>query len=264
MATKPILTDLDFGGVAKIINLQTPTAPSDAVTKGYVDSAVEGLAWKDDCRVATQANISLASPGATVDGVTMATNDRVLVRAQSAAAENGIYIWNGAAVAMTRALDASTFDELEQAVVTVGEGTSAGSTFRQSTVNGTLGSTAVNWTSFGTSAPAANETTAGILEIATQAETDAGTDDQRAVTPAKLANWSGRIRKITQTIGDNSATSIAVTHNLNTRDVHCQVFQASGTFDLVDCEVELTSVNIATFKFNTAPALNALRVVIVG
>ena len=63
----------------------------------------------------------------------------MLVRAQTSGAENGIYVWNGAATPMTRALDASTFDELEQATTTVEEGTSAGTTYRQTAVNGTLG-----------------------------------------------------------------------------------------------------------------------------
>ena len=170
-----VQTSLDFGGVRKIQNLPAPSAAADAATKGYVDSAVEGLAWKDSCRVATQANLSLASPGATIDGITMAATDRVLVRSQTAPAENGIYIWNGAATPMTRALDASTAAELEQAVTTVEEGTSASATFRQSSVNFTLDSGAVSWTGFGTSAPAATEATAGILEVATQAEKDNAT-----------------------------------------------------------------------------------------
>ena len=198
MARK-FFTDADFQSTSKVVNLPTPTASGDAVNKAYVDSAVEGLAWKDSCRVATQANLNLASPGATIDGITMASQDRVLVRAQTAGAENGIYVWNGAAVAMTRSLDASTFDELEQAVTTIEEGTSVGTTYRQTAVNGTLGTTAVAWTTFGTSAPAASETTSGIAELATQAETDAGTDDLRIVTPLKLANWSGRIKRFPAT-----------------------------------------------------------------
>lgn len=261
---KPILTDLDFGSNAKPINLSAPTAAGDAATKAYVDSAVEGLAWKDAARVATQANLNLASPGATIDGVTMAANDRVLVRSQTTGADNGLYVWNGAAAAMTRAADASTFDELEQAVVTVEEGTSAGATFRQTAVNGTLGTTTVTFSAFGTSAPAATETTAGIAEVATQAETDAGTDDARFVTPLKLATYSGRLRKFSQTFGDGAATSYVITHNLNTRDVQVQVWQASGTYDLVDCEVEATSTTTVTIKTNSAPASNALRAVVMG
>lgn len=257
-----VQTSLDFGGVRKIQNLPTPSAAADAATKGYVDSAVEGLAWKDSCRVATQANLSLASPGATIDGITMAANDRVLVRSQTAPAENGIYIWNGAATPMTRALDASTAAELEQAIVTVEEGTSASATFRQSSVNFTLDSGAVAWTGFGTSAPAATESTAGILEVATQAEADAGTSDTTALTPLKLANWSGRSRKMSQAIGDGAATSYTVTHNFNSRDVTVQVYRNSGNYDSVLVEVRRTSVNAVAIVFDTAPALNAYVVVV--
>lgn len=257
-----VQTSLDFGGVRKIQNLPTPSAAADAATKGYVDSAVEGLAWKDSCRVATQANLSLASPGATIDSITMAANDRVLVRSQTAPAENGIYIWNGAATPMTRALDASTAAELEQAIVTVEEGTSASATFRQSSVNFTLDSGAVAWTGFGTSAPAATESTAGILEVATQAEADAGTSDTTALTPLKLANWSGRSRKMSQAIGDGAATSYTVTHNFNSRDVTVQVYRNSGNYDSVLVEVRRTSVNAVAIVFDTAPALNAYVVVV--
>lgn len=259
-----VLTDLDFNSAARVLNLPDPTLAQHAATKGYVDSAVEGLAWKDSARVATQANVNLASPGATIDGVTMATNDRVLVRSQTTTSENGIYIWNGAATPMTRALDASTAAELEQAVVTVEEGTSAASTFRQTAINFTLGSGAVSWVSFGTSAPAATETTAGIAEIATQAETDAGTDDTRFVTPLKLATYAGRLRRVSQTIGDGSATQYTITHNLNTRDVHVSVFRTSGAFDEVLVDKEATTVNSVTIRFAAAPALNAFRVVVLG
>ena len=172
-----------------------------------MDSAVEGLAWKDSCRVATQSNLNLSAPGATIDGVTMATGDRVLVRSQTAGSENGIYIWNGSATPATRAADCSTAAELEQAVTTAEEGTSAGASFRQTVVNLTLGSTTVTWTSFGTSAAAASESTAGIAEVATQAETDAGTDDARMVTPLKLATYAGRVRKFATDIGDAARRS---------------------------------------------------------
>ena len=262
MARK-IFTDFDFQSVSKVINLPSPSATGDAVPKSYVDSLVEGLAWKDSCRVATQSTINLASPGATIDGITMASQDRVLVRAQSTAADNGIYVWNGASTAMTRSLDASTFDELEQAVSTVEEGTSAATTYRQDQINGTIGSSAISWVTFGAAAPAASETTAGIAELATQAETDAGTDDLRIITPLKLATWSGRIKKYSVSIGDGSATSYTVTHNLASRDVHVTVYNAS-TYDEVITDVTHSTTNTLTIVFATAPASNAYRVVVIG
>jgi hypothetical protein len=263
MARK-FFTDIDLQSTSKVINVPTPSAAGDAVPKSYVDSAVEGLAWKDSARVGTQSNINLASPGATIDGVTMASQDRVLVRNQSTQSQNGIYIWNGASTALTRSLDASTFAELEQAIITVEEGTDAGTTWRQTQVNGTIDVSNVLFTSFAAAAPAASETTAGIAELATQAEVDAGTDDARIITPLKLANWSGRLRKVSTSIGDGSATSYVVTHNLNTRDVIIRVFPNSGQYDDVEVDVQRTSTTTATLVFATAPASNAYRVVVLG
>jgi hypothetical protein len=229
-----------------------------------LNSAIEGLAWKDSVRVATQGNINLSSPGASIDGITLSSGDRVLVKSQTSQAENGIYVFNGASTPMTRSADASTANELEQAVVTVEEGSSAGVTYRQTQVNFTLGTDPVLWTTFGTSVPQASETTAGIAEIATQAETDGGTDDQRIVTPLKLTNWAGRIRKYTTTIGDGSATQFDLTHNFNTRDVIVQVYKTSGGYDQVYCDVLAYTTNIVRLVFSSAPAVNSLRVIILA
>ena len=261
---KQILSDLDFNSAARIQNLPDPTLAQQPATKAYVDSAVEGLAWKDSVRVASTANLTISGPGATIDGITMVANDRVLLKDQTTASQNGLYIWNGSAVAMTRSVDANTFAELEQAVVTVEEGTSAGASFRQTAVNGTIDSTAVTWASFGTSAAAATETTAGVAELATQSETDGGTDDLRIVTPFKLANWSGRKRKGIQTIGDGSATTFNVDHNFNTRDVTVEVYRNSGGYDTVLCDVTRPSVNRVTLTFAAAPAASAFNVVVLG
>jgi len=258
-----VRSNLAFSGGAKVTGLPASTAAGEPVVHEQLQSAINGLAWKDNCRVATQANVSIASPGATIDGITMVTGDRVLARVQTTTSENGIYIWNGAATPMTRAADADAYDELESAVVTVDEGTSAGATFRQSGVNGTIGSTAVTWTSFGTSAPAASETTAGVAELATQAEVNTGTDALRIVTPATLASWSGRIRKFSQLFGDGSATQYDITHNLNSTQVQVEVFVES-TGATVLCDVTRTTVNVARLNFAAAPASNTLRVVVIG
>jgi hypothetical protein len=225
---------------------------------------VEGIAWKDSVRVASQTNVNLASPGATIDAITMVSGDRVLVKAQTTAAENGIYVWNGAATPMTRSLDANTADELEQATTTVEEGTNGGTTYRQTAVNFTLGSGSVVWSQFGASVGAASETSQGIAELATQAEVDTGTDDARIVTPLKLATWSGRTKRAQGTIGDGSTTQIDVTHNFATRDIIVQVFQASGSYEQVHCDVSLPNTNTARLNFAAAPASNSLRVVVMA
>lgn len=261
---KLILSNLDFGNVTKPVNVPAPTNNGDAANKAYVDAAVQPTAWKDAVRVATTANITISGPGASIDGITLSSGDRVLVKDQATGAQNGIYVWNGAAVPMTRALDADTFDELEQAVVTVEEGTSAGATFRQTAINGTLDSTAIAWTSFGMAAPAASESTAGIAEIATQGEVDTGTDDARIATATKIKNASWMLKKFSQNIGDGSATSFNIDHNLNTRDVSVTVYGNSGNYEDVLVDVQRPSTTRVTLVFAAAPTANAYRVVVVG
>jgi len=165
---------------------------------------------------------------------------------------------------MTRSLDASSSSELEQAVATVEEGTSAGTSWRQSVVNFILDSDDVTWLQFGAAIGAASETSSGIAEIATQSETDAGTDDQRIVTPLKLNAWANKTRRAQATIGDGSSTQFDVNHNFATRDVVVQVYQASGNYEQVTCDVSLPTTNTARLNFAAAPASNAYRVVVMG
>ena len=261
---KLVRTDLDFGGQLRVRNLPNPLDARDAATKEYVDTLLEGLNWKDNVRVASTGNINLNAPGTTIDGVTLAVGDRVLIKNQTNAAQNGIYIYNGSSTPMTRAPDANTADELESAVVTVDEGTQAGTTWRQTSVNFALGTDPVTWQPFGTAAPPANESTAGIIRVATQAEVNSGTIDNAAVTPLKLANWAGRIRKHTATVGDGTATVFTITHNLGTRDVFVGVYQNTGNYDDVICDVERPNVNTVVLRFGIAPAANSIRVVVIG
>ena len=78
-----------------ITNLSDPVNTQDAATKGFVEATSQGLDVKDSCKVATTGNITISTAlnsGDTLDGVTLADNDRVLVKDQSTASQNGIYI----------------------------------------------------------------------------------------------------------------------------------------------------------------------------
>lgn len=265
MGTVYVHSDLDMLSGSRITNLPDAVADQEPATLAQLKARIEGLAWKDGARLASTANINISSPGASIDSVTAATNDRVVLKDQSSAPENGIYIYNGAATPMTRALDASTFDELEAAVITVEEGTTnAGTTWRQTAVNGTIGSNDVTWSSFGTSVPDASETVKGKIEIATQGETDTGTDDVRALTPLKAKSASWMLRKAAANIGDGSNTTYTVTHNFNTRDVEVEVCRTSGNYDEIIVEKRRNNVNSVDIVFNSAPTSNQFRVTVVG
>jgi len=260
-----IWNNLDFTSGARIVNLPDAASAQEPATLAQLNAAVEGLNWKDSVRAASTANINLSSPGSTIDGVSMSSGDRFLAKDQSTASQNGIYIWNGAASAATRALDASTFAELEQAVVVVEEGTSNGGTaWRQTQVNGTIDSSNVAFTAFATATPAASETTAGVAELATQSETDTGTDDARIVTPLKLATWSNRKLKYTTTVGDGSNTEYTITHNLGTRVVTVQVYRTGSPYDTILCDVERATTNTVTLRFAAAPSSAQFTVVVLG
>ena len=82
-------------GSQNITNLADPVNTQDAATKGFVEATSQGLDVKDSCVAATTANITISTAlnnGDTLDGVTLSTNDRVLVKDQSTASQNGIYV----------------------------------------------------------------------------------------------------------------------------------------------------------------------------
>ena len=104
--------------------------------------------------------------------------------------------------------------------------------------------------------PDASATVKGAVELATTAEALAGSDSERAVTPAGLA-----ARSFAASIGDGSATAIAVDHNLNTRDVVVQLYDTSS-YDTVIADVVRTTVDRVTITFASAPSSNDIRVLV--
>jgi hypothetical protein len=149
-ATASKLVKRDANGNIKVA---TPTDAAHAATKAYVDAARSGLDVKESVRVATTAAGTLASDfenGDEVDGVTLATGDRILIKHQSSGSENGIYTVN-ASGAPTRATDFDSDAEVTAGAFTfVEEGTvNADSGWVLSTNNPiTVGTTALTFAQF--------------------------------------------------------------------------------------------------------------------
>jgi hypothetical protein len=123
-----------------------PVGNNDLTTKLYVDSLALGISWKQPVNAATTANITL-SGAQTIDAVSVVAGDRVLVKDQTAQADNGIYV--AAAGAWSRSPDADTYDEMISALVFVESGGQAGGAFYcPIQPGGTLGVTAITWNNF--------------------------------------------------------------------------------------------------------------------
>ena len=108
--------------------------------------------------------------------------------------------------------------------------------------------------------PVATALVVGGVELATTSEASTGTDSTRSVTAAGVQQFVDD-RKYKATIGDATATSIAVTHSLGTTDVIVQLFDVS-TGDTVYADVVRTSTSVVTVDFGAAPALNDIRILI--
>ncbi|MDP6585551.1 MAG: hypothetical protein QF535_12920, partial [Anaerolineales bacterium] len=148
----------DMLTVANLTVSTGPTADTHAATKLYVDNAIAGLAWKDTVRVATIADGALATEyenGDTIDTIVLATGDRILIKDQTAGAENGIYVVQ-ASGAPTRATDADAdpAGQMEHAAMFVDEGNANGNQAWLCNNNGaiTVGTTALTFVQFAGSA----------------------------------------------------------------------------------------------------------------
>ncbi len=228
----------------KAVNLADATNPQDAVTKAQLDAAVQGLKWKEPVRCATTANIVLSGLQA-IDGVTVVANDRVLVKNQTTASQNGVYL--AAAGAWTRSTDTDLSAEMFGAAVFVSEGTAQGNQQWQLTTDAPIvvGTTALAWQQVG----------GGTAYTAGSGIVIAGS--AISIDPAVVA------RKGSATIGDAVATVFTVTHNLNTQDVLVSV-RLLSTNEVVIADVVANGVNTVQITFAVAPAAAAYRVTVLG
>jgi len=166
---------------------------------------------------------------------------------------------SGSAATLTtaRTINGVSFNGSANITVTAAAGTLSGATLKSSVTASSL--TSVGTLTGGNATAivsAASTSAAGKVELATTAEALAGTDTARAVTAAGLA-----ARSYKATIGNGSATSIAVNHALGTRDVVVQMYDASS-YETVYAQVVRTDTANVTVDFNTAPASNDIIVLV--
>ena len=292
------LADLDVDGY-KIANVGTPTTDYDAANKQYVDSLAQGLDPKASVRVATTEDIILSGTQ-TIDGVSVIAGDRVLVKDQDAAEDNGI--WVVSASTWSRSADADTDDEVNAGMFTfVEEGTvHADSGWILATNNPiVVGTTELLFVQFS----GAGQITAGdgLVKIGNTidavgttdritvnadsidiASTYAGQSSIDTVGTITSGTWNGTTIAVADggTGATNAtdaranlgatgkyaanvggATTIPVVHGLNSTDVVVQTYLSNA---LVECEVTITDADTVTLEFAVAPSASSIRVVVIG
>jgi hypothetical protein len=266
----------------KITELADPTDPTDAANKRYVDAVAQGLHVHEAAHVATTASLATISGGsvtydngtagvgatltlgsaiAIIDGHTLTVGDRILVKNESTAAYNGIYSYTSSTL-LTRADDFNTAAEIHGGdFVFVENGSVYNSTgwVNENEVN-TVGTDGISWLQF--SGVGTFTAGAGLTLSGTEFNIGAGNGitvnaDTIQVDATVVA------RKYATVIGDGTATSYTVTHNLNTQDAVVQIFTSSG-YEQVEADVTRPTANTVSVTFASAPTANQYRVIVVG
>ena len=278
--------DVSFNNY-KITNLATPTNATDAATKGYVDGVAEGLHIHASVVAATTANLTAtydngtSGVGATLtnsgtqaalvlDGVTLLVSDRVLVKNQTSGAQNGIYTVTDTGSGssnwvLTRATDFNTSAEIQGGdFVFVTGGTSYDNTgWVQTSTGVTVGTTAIVWQQF--SGAGTYTASNGVQLVGSNFSGVVVSGGGLTVGASGFdVDTAVVVKKYAANVGDGTATSYVVSHNLGTKDVTVAVYDNSSPYAEVICDVQHTSTTAITLLFSVAPTSNQYRVVVHG
>lgn len=254
----------------RITSLAAAVSSTDATNLGQVQDLINVGTNKTSVRVATTANVNLATAlenGDSLDGVTLATGDRVLVKNQTTASENGPYIVQASGAAV-RATDADISAEVKGGLsVWVNEGTVNADTRWVLTTDdpivlGTTNLTFVqDFKATSTTAGAGLTASGGVLAVGAGTGISVGAD-------AVSIDTTIVARFVQATItGDGSTTSFGVTHNLGNDHPGVTVWDTLLATDevILGPEIRSTNSNTTTFVFPIAPANGqTYRVTLVG
>ncbi|MFF2551806.1 hypothetical protein ACFVUS_12450 [Nocardia sp. NPDC058058] len=255
-----IMNGLDLQS-QRIQNVSDPSVSTDAATKNYVDNLINGVAWHQHVRVASTANVTVSGPGTSIDGVTLNTSDRVLLKNQTTASENGVYVFNGSGSALTRAVDGVTGELTANAAFFVSEGTANSDTAWTLTTNDpiTVGTTSLAFAQVG---GGTTYTAGNGINIASNVVSAVATTGITVGGSGIGVDFSVVPKKYAQTLS-TSATSYTITHNLGTQDVVVCVYLIS-TGAQVWADATNATTNTVTLAFATAPTASTYRVVVIG
>lgn len=258
MARK-FLTGIDTAG-QKIVSVAEGTNPTDAVNKAQLDAASRGASWKAPCRVASTTNLTLSGTQ-TIDGVALLQGERVLVKDQTTASANGIYVV--ASGAWSRAVDADESSEVTSSMmIPVSAGTANGDKVFYLVTDGTItiGSTSLTFAAL-TGSGATYTAGSGLALAGSSFAVNAGSGIIADGTSTRVdPTYSGLAKRFSQDVPSGSTTA-TITHNLGTKDVTWSVREVSTDQD-VDPDVTRTSTNVLTLGFAVAPTTGQYRVTI--
>ena len=261
-------------GTNKITGLGTPSDSADAATKSYVDAVTEGLHIHEAVVAATTTNVALASAlenGDELDGITLATGNRILVKNQSTASENGIYVVQSSGQP-TRATDFDTASEVDSGdFVFVYSGTANGSTgWVQTNRPATIGTDAIAFTQFsgaGTYIAGTGLTLTGtVFSINTGTTVDLSTAQTLANKTLTSPIISSVSNTGTLTLPTSTDTLVgrATTDTLTNKSISLTTNTITGTFTEFNAAVtdhdlvSLTSTSTLTNKTLTSPIITGL------
>jgi hypothetical protein len=204
------------------------------VNQAYVDALAQGLSFKAPANFTTTGNITLSGLAVQAGGdwnVTLTAGNRILVKNQTASADNGIYL--AAAGAWTRSLDASTYDELLAAYLFILSGTLSGSAWvNTNSPGGTLGVTPITFVQFSNTAlytAGTGLTLAGYQFSITPTGT-AGTYGSASAVPVFVTNASGQVTSVTNTAIAIANTQVSGLGTMSTQNAN-SVAITGGTID---------------------------------
>jgi hypothetical protein len=232
-----------------VTGLGAPSGTSDAATKNYVDQAIAGLRTRIIAEVATTANVDLAADlqnGDTIDGVTLVTGDRVLVKDQSTGSQNGLYTVVSSGTA-SRDTEFDTIAELSGQMVVVNQGTANDNKIFLCTTNNTatLDSDTITFTVI---------TPANVGTVTSVGVADSGSSEF-TVANSPITS-SGNITLAVNSIANTKITGLgtASTKTVGTSANNVVQLDGSAKLPAVDGS-QLTNIDAASAGFAIAMAI---------